>query len=111
LLGISNRTGTDELAALLGPGIAVADVHPCSANVGAVPRAAHDGGVAVGGHCDGPALPHVSGRVDADQFGALLGPNLAAAGVDPYSPGKTRLAEVVVGAAYNGGVAVGGGRE
>jgi hypothetical protein len=46
-----------------------------------------DGGVAVAGQRDGPALLGVSHGTDADQLAALLGPETAAAGVDPRRPG------------------------
>ena len=70
-------------------------------------RPAHDGGVAVGGQRDGVALVGVSNRAGADQLAALLGPDTAAAGVDPRRPG----ARVVVRPAHDGGVAVGGQRD
>ena len=48
-----------------------------------------------------------SNRAGADQLAALLGPDTAAAGVDPRRPG----ARVVGSPAHDGGVAVGGQRD
>jgi hypothetical protein len=97
-----------HLFPLLGPDTAAAGEDPSSpetaSHVTGVVRPAHDGGVAVGGQCDGLALVGVSNRVVGDQLAALLGPDPAAAGVDPRCPAKP----IVVRPAHDGGVAVSG---
>jgi hypothetical protein len=67
---------------------------------------ANDGGVAVGGQRDGGALLGVSNCAGADQLAALLGPDTAAAGVDPHRAG----ARVVARTAHDGRVAGAGQR-
>jgi hypothetical protein len=66
---------------------------------------AHDGGVTVGGQRDGVALFRASNHAGADRLAALLGPDTAAARVDPRRPGAT-----VVGIPADDG-AVGGQRD
>jgi hypothetical protein len=108
LLRPSNRAGTDQLAALLGPDTAAAGVDPRRPAAPVVVIPAHDGGVAVGGQRDGAALlGEASNRAGADQLAALLGPDTAAARVDPRRPGF----RVVGKPADDGGVAVGGQRD
>jgi hypothetical protein len=88
-----------------------AGVNPrCS---GTVP--AHDGGVAVGGQRDGPALLRGT-HVGADQLASLLGPHTVAAGVHPRCSAEPRVAlnikiKAVGRPAHDGGVAVGGQRD
>ena len=91
MVGASNRAGADQLAALLGPDTAAAGVDPRRPGARVVGRPAHDGGVAVGGQRDGEALFGGSNRAGADQLAALLGPDTAAAGVDPRRPGVRPL--------------------
>src|SRR5258708_35530957 len=67
-----------------------------------VPIPAHDGGVAVAKQCDGGALGGVPNAAYTDQLSALLGPDTAAASVDPRRPGV----RIVAGTAHDGGVAV-----
>src|SRR5262249_30233691 len=62
----------NSLAPLLAPHGAAAGEHPCRAEITVVIRPAHDGGVAVGGHRDGPALLGGSNRASAEQLGSLL---------------------------------------
>ena len=81
-----DRAGADQLAALLGPDIAATGENPRRPGVRVVVRPAHDSGVAVGGQRDGRALRGNSDRTGADQLVALLGPDIAAAGVDPRRP-------------------------
>ena len=63
---MSNRSGTDQLAALLGPDTAAAGVDPRRPGSPVVGDPAHDGGVAVGGQRNGPALLGGSDRAGAD---------------------------------------------
>ena len=107
LSGVSNRAGADQLAALLGPDTAAADIDPRRPGAGVVFDATDNGGVAVGGQRDGAALSGTSNRSGTDQLAALLGPDTAAAGIDPRRPG----ARVISGPAHDGGVAVGGQRD
>jgi hypothetical protein len=107
LARVSNRAGADQLAALLAPDSAAAGVDPRRTGTRVVFRPAYDGGVAVAGQRDGDGLARVSNRAGADQLAALLGPDTAAAGVDPSRPGVL----VVPGPAYDGGVAVAGQRD
>jgi hypothetical protein len=77
-LGIYTCAGADQLEALLGPDTAAAGVDPRRPGVPVVERRARDGGVAVGGQRDGPALLlglGASNRTGADQLVALLGPD------------------------------------
>ena len=105
--GDVNRAGADQLAALLGPDTAAAGVDPRRPAAPVVVRPAHDGGVAVGRQRDGDALSGLSNRAGADQLAALLGPDIAAAGVDPRRPGEP----VVDNPAHDGGLAVGRQRD
>ncbi len=107
LLGGSNRASASQLAALLGPDTAAAAIDPRRPGVRVVGSPAHGGGVSVGGQRDGAALSGGSNRAGADQLVALLGPNTAAAGIDPHRPGV----RVVFNPAHDGGVAVGGQRD
>jgi hypothetical protein len=70
--GASNRTGADQLVALLRPDVASACVDPRRPGDLVVGKPAHDGGVAVGGQRDGPALLAESSRECADQLRSLL---------------------------------------
>src|ERR1019366_1695963 len=70
----SNRTAADQLVALLSPNTIAAGVDPRRPSVPVVKRPAHDGGVAVVGQRDGPALSGASNRAGASQL-ALLGPD------------------------------------
>ena len=76
-----------------------ADEDPYRAEAPVVAEPANDGGAAVGGHRNGPALAGGSNCAGANQFAALLGPHPAAAAKDPRRSG----AIVVFGAAHNGG--------
>src|SRR5262249_37995123 len=70
--GGADRTGADQLAALLGPPPAAAGEYPRRPGTEVVVAPAHDGGVAVGGERDGETL--VAGgasRAGANQLGAL----------------------------------------
>ena len=120
MLGVSNRAGTDQLVALLGPDAVAAGVDPHRPSARVVSSPPHDGGVAVGGQCDGPALAGGPNRSGADQLVALLGPDTAAAGKDPRCPDACgaheiahvqTVAEVIQRRAHDGGVAVGGQRD
>src|ERR1019366_2737046 len=104
---VANRAGADQLAALLGPDTIAAGGDPRRPGARVVGRRAHDGGVAVVGQRDGGALSGASNRAAADQLVALLGPNTAAAGVDPRRPSL----QVVKRPAHDGGVAVVGQRD
>jgi hypothetical protein len=88
LSGSSNRAGSDQLTALLGPDTAAAGEDPRRPGFPVVGPPAHDGGVAVGGQRDGGALRGGPNRTGADQLTALLGPDTAAAGEDPRRPGE-----------------------
>ena len=103
----SHRVAADQLAALLAPDIAVAGEDPCGPGDPVVRQPTYDGGIAVGGQRDGPALLGVSDRAGADQLIPLLGPGSAVAGEDPCRPGV----RVVIGTAHDGGVAIGGQRD
>ena len=108
LLGGSNRSCADQLVSLLGPDTAAARVDPRSPLPAVVVRPADDGRVAVGGQRDGDALLGGSNRSRADQLVSLLGPDTAAARVDPRRP---VAASVVAGPANDGRVAIGGQRD
>ena len=105
--GVANRAGADQLAALLGPDTIAAGEDPRRPAVHVVGRPAHDGGVAIVRQRDGDALSGASNRTAADQLVALLGPNTAAARVDPRRPSV----QVVKRPAHDGGVAVVGQRD
>jgi hypothetical protein len=83
-------------------------VRPTPPRCRVVERPAHEGSVAVAGQRDGEALLGKGpNRAGADQLAALLGPDPAAAGVDPRRP----VVIVVAKPAHDGGVAVGGQRD
>ena len=82
------------------------DEHPGRAEAAVVVISAEDGGVAVAGQCDGPALVGGSHRSGAGELG-LLGPRRPAAG---EHPGRAGTAVVVI-PAHKRGVAVGGQRD
>jgi hypothetical protein len=116
----SNRTAADKLL-LLSPDAEAPGEDPrrpgarqlmggVSANVSGP---AHDGGVAVAGQRDGPALAGISNRPFTNQLIALLGPATVAAGENPRRPDAvvTRTVWVVCESAYDGGVAVAGQRD
>jgi hypothetical protein len=103
LSGVSSRAGADQLAALLTPDTAVADVDPRRPSPRVVARPAHDGGIAVGRQTYGGALLGASNSAGADQLAALLVPNTAVADVDPRRPSV----RVVLEPAHYGGIAVG----
>jgi hypothetical protein len=107
LSGVSNRAGTDQFVALLGPDTAAAVIDPRRPGPPVVERPAHNGGVAVVGQRDGEALGRASNRAGADQLVALLGPDTVAAGEDPRRPGD----RIVGNATHDGGVAVGRQRD
>jgi len=83
LSGVSNRSGTDQLGT---PDSPPARVDPRRPSVQVVKRSAHDRGAAVGGQPDGDTLGGVANRAGADQLFAQLGPDIAAARVDPRRP-------------------------
>jgi len=66
--------------------VAVEREDPRCPDVRVVALPAHDGGVTVRGQREGPAPAGASDRAGADQLAALLGPDTAAAGVDPSRP-------------------------
>jgi Bacterial extracellular solute-binding protein, family 7 len=83
-----NRSCADQLAALLGPDTAAANIDPSRASLGGVVvRPAHDNGVTVGGQRDGPSLVGISELV------TLLGPDTATAGEDPRCPDSVEVGE------------------
>src|SRR5262249_1264884 len=60
----TNRTGPDQLVALLHPNAVRAFETPCGADAQIVPRPSQDGGVAVGGQRDrDPRAPAASNRI------------------------------------------------
>jgi hypothetical protein len=69
---LSNRVGSDQLAALLGPDTAAARENPRRPRELVVDDAAYDGCIAVGGERDRPALLCGSNRASADQLGSQL---------------------------------------
>jgi hypothetical protein len=83
LCGTFDRAGANQLVALLGPDSPVAAKDPRHPNVRVIAKPAHDDGIAVGGERNGEALSGLSNRAGTDQLAALLGPDTAAAGVDP----------------------------
>ncbi len=87
-----------------GPITTTARVDPRRPDDPVVGSPAHDGGVSVGGQRDRAPLSGGSNRAGADQLVALLGPNIAAAGIDPRRPGVG----IVFYPAHDGDVAVGG---
>ena len=107
LSGGSSRSRADQLASLLGPDTAAAREDPRRPGAVVVARPTHDGRVAVGGQRDGEALSGGSSRSRADQLASLLGPDTAAARVDPRRPGVV----VVDRPTHDGRVAVGGQRD
>jgi hypothetical protein len=107
LVGISNSTGADQLAALLGPDTVAAGVNPRRADSRGIVQPAHHGRIAVAGQRDGPTLLGKPNRAGADQLTALLGPDAVAAGVDPRRPGGPGVPIP----AHDGGVAVAGQRD
>src|SRR5439155_23045711 len=75
LTGTSAGTAADKLLALLRPDTAPAGEHPGRSSLVVVGPPSHDGGVAVGGQCDGGALAGASRSAATNQLVALLGPN------------------------------------
>src|SRR5262249_49326094 len=105
LVGGPYRVGGNQLAALLAPGTAAAGEDPRRPGARTVARTAHEGGVAVVGHCAGPALcaPAPPGP---DSFLPRPPPRPAAAGEAPLRPGPG----VAAPPAKEGSVAAGRGR-
>jgi hypothetical protein len=99
--------GADQFVALLGPGSAAACEDPRRPGGRVVARTADQGGVAIGGQRDGLALLGGSNRAVADQLIALLGPDTAAARVDPCRPSEGIVAKPT----HDSSVAVGGKRD
>ena len=85
------------------------DKDPRRPHASIVARPTNEGGVAVGGERDGGALRCIASSPRADQFAALLGPDIVAAGVDP---GRAhRGGKDAPWPAHDGGVTVGGQRD
>src|SRR5262249_49288468 len=103
----SSRIAADQLVASLDPTRAAAAEHPCRSHLIIVVVSPLDGGIAVGGECNGGTLENdASLRAGADQLG-LLAPHSAAAGEHPH-----RSDIGVVGrSTLDGGVAVAGERD
>src|SRR6516162_4243242 len=99
-----DRTGADQLTALLSPDVAVPDEDPRRPGAPVVVRPTHDSSVTVAGKRDRHAFSSLPNRTGADQLVALLGPNRPPAGENPYRAVKP----VVQKSTDNGGSTIGG---
>jgi hypothetical protein len=104
LLGGSSRAGAEQLVSQLAPNIVAAGEDPRRPGIRVIAIPAHDGSVAVVGQGDRAALIGLTNRATSDQLVAPLGPNIAAARVDPHRPGA-------IGPTHDGCVAVGRQRD
>src|SRR5262249_50927243 len=105
LPAVSDRAGSDQLAALLGPNAIAASEDPRCADIAIIVWSADDGGIAICGQRDGCTLQGLSDHARSDQFAALLGPNALGADVDKRC--SHIITPIEIRPTHDGGVTVG----